>query len=88
MKQVTFLLSVLVCSDNCVLESWIGDIILDVGKCFSSHNRELSNLLHILGYFYSVNVFLCDSSQVNYESVGVKEGKLGIVIWKYQVNQT
>lgn len=34
--------SVLVRGDNCVFESWIGDILLDMGKNISNHNRNVT----------------------------------------------
>lgn len=40
--------SVLVCGDNCVFESWIGDIVLDLGKNVFCHNQEIITFTHAL----------------------------------------
>lgn len=49
---------VLVCGDNCVFESWIGDIVLDMGKSVSNLNLKMSRLL--MCYCHSFVVFHCD----------------------------
>lgn len=42
MKKNNGFPSVLVCGDNCVFESWIGDILLDMGKNIPNHNRNVT----------------------------------------------
>lgn len=46
---------ILVCGDNCVFESWIGDIILDMGKSIANLNQEMSRLLMCYCHFFVIS---------------------------------